>query len=532
MANHDGGVRWTLRALVGCVALALARPAWGEPLGDLGRFAKWAKIEIALTGSPSEGRGSPNPFDVLVDATFTGPGGRIYRVPGFYDGDGRGGLDGSVWKVRFSADAKGQWRFASTSSNKRLDGWTGSFTVVDPPADAPQFHRWGRLEYVGGAASSIRYLKFRDGPYWLKAGCDDPENFLGRFKSYDTPAKRRKAVDYLSRMGVNCLYIMTHNIGGDHKDVWPWLGDTAAEAMRNAREGKVRFDIARMEQWRALFEYMQTRGVVPYIILEDDSAWTGFDYRRYYREIIARFGHVPALLLNFCEEHNERHKLAEALRWMAVLGRIDPYNHPRGIHNVNAPNDAYVDSPHVHFTSIQTNPAGGPTKHNGLAIRWLRRCVARRKRVLVINFDEPRPEQDRRGWWSAYMGGAVWEVHTIQPYDVPMSHWSGTWKQLGGARAFMETLPFWRMQPQNERVTDGKAFCLAQPGQAYAVYLPEGGTVEVDLMEGVSFDCAWWDPANGRDGEFRSAGRVAGGRRRFAAPGKGDWALRILKADR
>jgi len=507
--------------LLGVVVLA------GRDLGDVGSYAKWSKVEIAMTGPDSDGAGTPNPFSTFVDVVFTSPTGRKWKVPGFYDGDGQGGLAGSVWKVRFSADEKGRWSFISASGEGGLNGWQGSFVVTDPAPDASGFYRLGRLESVGTAENQIRYLKFRDGPYWLKAGCDDPENFLGRFKHYDTLEKRKQAIDYLSARGVNSLYVMTHNLDGDYQDVWPWLGDSPAQAKANAGRN-ARFDLARLAEWRALFEHMQTRGVVPYIILEDDSAWTGHDYGRYYRELIARYGDLPALLFNFCEEYNERHSLAEALAWMRKLAEIDPYGHPRGIHNVNAPDNAYVDAEEVHFTAIQTN-GNDPLKHNRLAVAWIDRCRRRKRRILVVNFDEPRPELARAGWWSAYMGGAGWEVHTKSPYDRPMSAWEETWKQLGGARAFMETLPFWRMEPGNGLVKSGKAFCLARPGEAYALYLPEGGTVTVGLTEGRRYAYTWWDPANGREGKFRDGGTVPGGIRSFEPPGTGDWALRIVR---
>lgn len=502
-------------------------PLMGKAIGSVGTFAKWAKVEIPMTGPDSLGTGTPNPFSIFVDVTFTGPSGQTYTVPGFYDGDGRGGLDGNVWKVRFSADETGSWKFASRSANAELDGYAGSFTVTEPPADAPDFYQWGRLEYVGTPANGMRYLKFRDGPYWLKAGCDDPENFLGAFTNYDTNAKRKAAVDYLAAKGINSLYMMTHNLDGDHKDVWPWLGKTAKEAMANGG-ADARFDVAKLGEWLDLFEYMQAQGVACYIVLEDDSAWTGYDYERYYRELIARFGHLPALLFNFCEEHNERHKLAEALQHMRELKDIDPYDHPRGIHNVNDPSSAYVDADHVDFTSIQT---GGkdPLKHNDLAIEWIDLCQARQRRILMVNFDEPRPELDRKGWWSGYMGGGVWEAHTTKLYDRPMSAWEPAWTELGGTRRFMESLPFWEMQPSNALVLQGTAFCLAKPREAYALYLPSGGTVTVNLVEGVTYEYAWWNPANGRDGSFQNQGTINGGRQQFSAPGEGDWALRIVR---
>jgi hypothetical protein len=147
--------------------------------GDEIQSAKWSRFEWSFHGPALRGRGEPNPFDVKLDVEFCSPGGRHYRVPGFYDGDGRGGLDGDVWKVRFSADETGRWTYTTISDNRQLDGKTGQLTVTAIPSDAEGLWRWGRLEAVGTTENGVRYLKFRDGPYWLKAGCDDPENFLG-----------------------------------------------------------------------------------------------------------------------------------------------------------------------------------------------------------------------------------------------------------------------------------------------------------------------------------------------------------------
>jgi hypothetical protein len=247
-----------------------------------------------------------------------------------------------------------------------------------------------------------------------------------------------------------------------------------------------------------------------------------------YREIVARFGYLPALLFNLGEEHNENYRLADALKLMRLLADLDPFRHPRGIHNVNRPSDAYIDAPTIHFTSIQTT-GKDPLVHNRLTIDWIERCKGRNTRILVVNYDEGRPEEDRRAWWSAYMAGAVWEAHVKAPYDRPLTTWDDLWTQLGGTRAFMETLPFWRMEARNDLVTAGDAFCLAAPGLAYGLYLPSGGKVTLDLVPGVAYEATWWNPANGRGGKFLPAGKVPGGRQTFAAPGPGDWALRILK---
>ena len=207
-----------------------------KQLGEIGTVAKWNPIEIAFKGPDSIGDRNPNPFAIQLDVRFTSPSGKHYTVPGFYDGDGMGGIDGNVWKVRFSADETGEWTFQSQSEDRLLNGYSGSFQSTQKSDQAEGFYRWGRLEYTVTKENQIRYLKFRNGPYWLKAGCDDPENLLGNNTHYNTAAKRKAAIEYLSEKGINSFYIMTHNLDGDDNDVWPWLGNTSEEAKENSVE--------------------------------------------------------------------------------------------------------------------------------------------------------------------------------------------------------------------------------------------------------------------------------------------------------
>lgn len=506
------------------VGLAQKKVRNQKALGHLGAFAKWSKVEIEMIGPPSQGTGTPNPFSIFVDVIFTSPSGETIELPGFYDGDGNGGLDGDLWKVRFSADEVGTWTFQSSSANSQLNGYTGTFSVSAIPLDAPGFFKLGRLESVGTPDNQIRYLKFRDGAYWLKAGSDDPEGFLSpTLEHYSNNGLRQQAIAYWASKGINSLYIMTHKIDGDQPtDVYPWLGETANEAKSNAGSD-ARFDLAKLEEWREIFEYMNEQGVVPVIVLEDDSAWTGHDYPRYYRELIARFGYLPALLFNYAEEYNERHTLAEALADMQLLKDIDPYDHPRGIHNLNDPNNDYIDAEQIDLISIQSENDEPPAEHNQRSLNWINLAINRNQRVPMVGFDEARPSQDRKSWWSVYMGGGVWESIWGK------AHWTSEeelWTELGGARTFMESLPFWEMAPMI--VPSGSAFALVKPASAYALYLPQGGTVEVELATDVSYDYAWWNPSNGKDGSFQNSGTTEGGSQAFTAPSSGDWALRIV----
>ncbi len=477
-------------------------------------FGRWSKIELSFEGPRSIGRGEPNPFAVSFDVVFTGPDGKSVKVPGFYDGDGKGGLDGNIWKVRFAADRNGSWTYRTESSHASLNRRSGRFQVTDPSPNAPAFYRLGRLEYVGE-----RYLKFREGGYWIKAGADEPENILGKAFG-DWEAKKRE-IDYLASQNINSIYVMTHNLEGDNNDVWPWLGLTAEEAKTNHD----RFDIAKLEKWREFFEYVQSKGLVIHLVLEDDSAWKQYDQARYYREMVARFGYLPALIFNFNEEHNENYSLADALAYMKLLGELDPYKHPRAIHNVNLPVNDYIDSRHVELASIQTPPRR-PASLNRIAVDWVEASLAKGKRPLVVSFDEGRPAEDRRSWWSVYLGGGIWE--SLVPVPGGFAEQSSVWRELAVARAFMESLPVHKMYPANHLVAEGEAFCLARPGEVYALYLPQGGRVTVQLTPGNRYSAEWFDP---RTGNRKPAATIGGGRQSFTAPDELDWALRLARIE-
>ncbi|HWC97328.1 MAG TPA: DUF5060 domain-containing protein [Candidatus Sulfopaludibacter sp.] len=88
---------------------------------DRQHVERWGVYEVTLSG-PRDG----NPFvDVRLSAEFRRAD-RSVPVDGFYDGDG-------AYKIRFSPDAEGEWRFATHSNSRELDGRTGSF-VCTPPA--------------------------------------------------------------------------------------------------------------------------------------------------------------------------------------------------------------------------------------------------------------------------------------------------------------------------------------------------------------------------------------------------------------
>lgn len=512
----------------------------GKQLGKTGTFLQGSKVEINLIGSSATGMSmSSNPFQIEVDVTFSGPSGQTYIVPAFYDGDGVGGLDGDIWKVRFLPDAKGIWNFVSSSPDMKLNGYEGEFEVNSSPqcqAGEPEqsldLGCLGTLEHVGG-----HYLRFNNGEYWIKGGIDDPENILGEALG-DWEAKK-SAIDYLSSKGVNSIYVITNNIDGDRNDTWPWVGDTPQEAKANSD----RFNVAKLQRWEEFFSYVQSKGIILHIVLNDDSAWHGYDHDLYFREMIARFSHHPGLYWNVGEEANEIYSNDEQVKLAGKLQDMDPYNHPVTVHRV--PIWPFLGNSNFDLASIQPIDGGRDFSSTNLRNQNSVVITHREKSVetcypIPIMIDElPRVTQVNETarykmraevLYPIFLGGGHFELHFKDAYG---QGGNVTFQDLGPmlddmrlARQFLEGLPFPEMQPCNELISGQRNYCFGKDGEVYAIYLPIGREVAVDLTgSNGNYNVAWFNP---RTGELTEADSIPGGSVwTFIPPDDNDWVLKL-----
>src|SRR5207245_9541618 len=90
---------------------------------------------------------------------------------------------------------------------------------------------------------------------------------------------------------------------------------------------------------------------------------------------------------------------------------------------------------------------------------------------------------------------------------------------------FFTSFDWWKTEPHDELVSNGD-YCLAQPGQIYAVYLPNGGKVIVKLEPG-SYQAYWFGAWTGQK---TSLPEVHGPLWTSPeAPDQNDWALLLLR---
>ena len=95
-----------------------------------------------------------------------------------------------------------------------------------------------------------------------------------------------------------------------------------------------------------------------------------------------------------------------------------------------------------------------------------------------------------------------------------------------------EKIPVERMANADDlvgnRAHDNSRYCFAEPGQLYLVYLPKGGSAELDLSAASGeFSVAWFNPRSG--GNLQPGPHVRGPKASLAAPSTDDWLAVVRK---
>ncbi len=107
--------------------------------------------------------------------------------------------------------------------------------------------------------------------------------------------------------------------------------------------------------------------------------------------------------------------------------------------------------------------------------------------------------------------------------------WDPIRRSLGYTRRFAERMNLAKARPLPHLAST--RYCLAVPGEEYLVYLPDGGSVTVDLRQAKGqLAVEWFDPSNGRTA---AAKPTSGGQQReFTAPFSGDAVLYLRAVEK
>jgi len=369
------------------------------------------------------------------------------------------------------------------------------------------------------------------------------------------------ALNYLAMKGLNAFSFITYNVGGDGEDVWPFTSPT----------DKRHYDCSKLDQWQIVFDHAQKLGLYLHFKMQEnenddnrlgdltvvpaalDGGDLGMERKLYCRELIARFGYQLALNWNLGEENTQSAEQQQAMA--RYIREIDPYDHHIVVHTFPDWQDR-VYSKLVGDQSVLTGASlqNHWSQTHGKTLHWLQES-ARLGRPWVVANDEQNPAelgvppdpgyqgfdgkaQTRDGktydlndirkytlWGNLMAGGAGVEYYF--GYRLPQNDLNcedfrsrdRSWDFCRIALSFFQDnqIPFWEMTNADSLVgntqSDNSRYALAKAGEVYVVYLPDGGSCELDLT-GVTgaYRVQWFNPRTGGRLATGSVKEVQGGR--------------------
>jgi hypothetical protein len=559
-----------------------------------GELKQWHKVTLWIQGPETSEFDEINPFlDYKLEVTFSN-GAETHVVPGYYAADGQAAessaREGSVWKVHFRPDKTGTWNYKlSFLKGKTIavleenisgeevgpHGKEGSFEIEASDKEGSDFRARGRI--INGGSGYFK-IQGKD-RIWIKNGADSPENFLayedfdqtyrfslknevregeadpqkrihqyaahrGDWKEGDPSWQNGKgkgiigAVNYLYSAGINSIYMLTMNIMGDGKDVWPY----------SDHNERYRFDCSKLDQWELVFEHMESLGIMVHFVLQEtenevllDGGHTDIQRRIYLRELVARFGHHLAVTWNLGEEngphnwtpigqtHQQKVDMASYLRKLLPW----PGNIVIHTHSDDAYQDKYLE-PMLGKGTIDgpSMQIANPSRVHERMLRWVKASEDAGERWVVcldeigphwqgVMPDANDPDHDTVRnhclWGSLLAGGAGVEWYFGYRYahnDLGLEDFRSRelwWKQSTLATRFMSQFPLEEMRCQDELVDVPGAYCLAKEDELYLIYLPPGtGPARLKAQLSDPLKVLWFNPCKGAEMGVGSISSIQG----------------------
>ena len=478
----------------------------------------WGRFEASINNT----KRYLNPYtDVTLNVTYTKPDGSSVNFWGFYDGE-------TTWKIRFMPDQIGTWKYSATFSDGG-PGISGTFYCV--PSDIPGMISKDQTNpiwfgYKGGGHVLIRSFHVGD--------CF----FASKWPS----SKRQAFLDWAQRQGYKMLSVASHYLnrnaagrgkGWDTPKLWPLnaeqyrrmetiLDDLAERKImvypfagffgqsadwptnHEQQEQYIKYTLARIgPYWNVLFN---VAGPEPRIKPDKfQNAMGATDINRLGQKIeeLDVFGHLISI-------HNpggdDPHRNQEWLSYVTLQGAKD-----KNLHSIST----FLLRNHTGTKPVYAQECFWPGNkyHRSFSADEIRKkAYVMLASAATINFG------DMNGDSSSGFSGSMelFERRQIN-HDIVKKVWD-----------FFETIPFYRMSPKKQIVDNG--FCLAEDGRQYLVYLPDGGTVNVDIKSGAPtqwgpdpYKVIWINAQNTSD--KRDAGMTNDGKN-LSAPIEGnDWLL-------
>ena len=504
-----------------CLVVLMAAGAAGAE--NLPLVAVWQQVELPLTSAQEY----KNPFkDVELSATFTSASGKKLAVDGFYFG-------GNRWRVRVMPTEEGVWSYATKSSDTAMDNLRGQFRAakthdtgpvfVDPKRPAGWAYPDGKPFYYNGA-KCLPLFALPD---------HTPHLPFGGWQAF---------VDHCSEHGFNSVLVslyftrrsitlpgQTEESLPEYGTVWAARGapDKPGDLTKATRVDFERFHLPQWDKMDEMIRQMKKRGIIAYVLLHPGGAprihnnrgfhlpgaMTAKQEQLYLRYAVARLASHANIRWCLAWDYAKYRDTNWAKKTGKLVSDLDPYGHPLTINGDTSFRLAGEDW--VSFVCC----TGDPGSEN-----LLRKATKFNKPVVFDDYGNETDRRDsaeviRRANWDLLFAGAWGSYGHVRRMGADMRKMKDTApgaKAIGVMMGILKELPWAELRPAQRLVRKG-ARCLAAPGKAYLVYLPEGGETVLDIADEAKPMAVYRvDPATGTRKQLTRT--VPGRRMPLAAP--------------
>jgi hypothetical protein len=520
-------------------------------------------VEVTLNVASPDAK---NPF---TEAAVSGQFGKVgenrrLAVDGFCDS-----ADGSVFRVRFMPWAPGDYSYSVTFRQGGFEKTlTGSFRASNGrrrgPIRVDPKYPWHFIWEGTGE----RYFFNGTTAFWLMGFRED------RVIDY--------SIERLHQLKINRLRVL---LAGATDIFWgepvmpggnfsfflrPWIAQKP-ESFDDPGIDFTRFSIPYWQKWEHMLRFARERDVIISVILDISThraqAPAGSeDERRYIRYAVSRLSAFSNITYDLGDDLDSFRDEKWAHETGTLIEGWDPYKHLASSHPVYREHQDRA-SEWFGFTSIQN------WSHQQHALMLEEREIQKKTGRIIPQTNEEYGYEDHYPHWAAAPPAESAETLRQMAWGIAMAGAYGTagesarrgtniWPDTGGGWIngrgddtevmlkgyghmvdFFTSFEWWKTEPHDELVNSG-AYCLAEPGQIYAVYVPLGrlcgnrehfgyqsecGDVTIKLEPGL-YEAKWFSATTG---EIVPLPAVQGPSWTLPKPpGWLDWALLLRKIEK
>ena len=542
-------------SLIG-LALPLILAALVEPLtaapGAVSFSPSAASIEsydfIQVTASVT----APDVTNPFTGAALTGSFGKVdaatrVSVDGFCDSP-----DGSVFRIRFMPSSPGEYAY---SVIYRQGGFEKTYA--------------GRFQATAGRRRGPLRVDPQYPWHFIWEGTGEHYFFNGTTAFWLMGWREERfiysAIERLQSLKINRVRLllagaMDTTLGeavmtGENFTMMlrPWVA-SAPESFDRPGIDYARFNVPYWQKFERMLRFARDRDMIISVIQDISThkaqpAAGSEDERRYLRYAAARLSAFSNVTWDLGDDLDTFRDEIWAHQTGTLLETWDPYHHLASSHPVHREHQDRA-SAWFGFTSIQD----WSRKQHALMLE--ERQIQVKTGRIIPQTNEEYGYEDHYPHWAPGPGSDSAEALRHVAWDIAMAGAYGTagesarrgtniWPDTGGGWIngrgddtmvmlkgyahmvdFFTSFEWWKTEPHDELANNG-AYCLAQPGGIYAVYLPNGGDVTITLAPG-RYQAAWFSAFTG---EWVALPPAEGPQWKSPqAPGWLDWALLLKRS--